>query len=287
MFFRHGADSEKPAAVRTRGTNDAQLKELRAKARRRLVGALVLVLAAVITVPWLFQEPVTDDTRAPAVVPATPTGLPPAPPSSSSSPASPDAGTSPGAVNPSAPAAGAEAAQGTVQPTQPAEPSAADAQQGGATAETAAPQPTSPAAEPVPAKPAPKASSAETRSAESASAGKPARKPPVERTDDGSVALALLSGKTPAKSSAPAKEAPGQGHYSLQVAAYVAEQDAQSRRDSLRQAGVTDAYVEKGQSAGRTVYRLRVGPFGSREAAQAAQARLRALGYQNGIISAN
>ena len=53
----------------------------------------------------------------------------------------------------------------------------------------------------------------------------------------------------------------------------------------LRQAGVTDAYVESGQSNGRTVYRLRVGPFSSHEAAQAAQARLRALGYQNGLIS--
>jgi DedD protein len=71
------------------------------------------------------------------------------------------------------------------------------------------------------------------------------------------------------------------------VAAYTTEKDAQSRRGSLRQAGVTDANVEKGQSAGRTVYRLRVGPFESHEAAQAAQARLRALGYQNGLISAN
>jgi DedD protein len=283
MFFRHGADSEKHAAVRTRGTNEAQLKELRAKARRRLIGALVLVLAAVIIVPWLFQEPVTDDTHAPAVVPATPPGLPPAPASSSGNPASPDTGTPAGAANPAAPVAGAQVAQGTVQP---AAPSSTDAQ-GGSTAETAAPAPASPAIEPAHSKPEPKTPSTETRPAESASAAKSARKPPVERTDDGSVALALLSGKSPPKSSAPAKAAPGQGRYFLQVAAYTVEQDAQSRRDSLRQAGVTDAYVEKGQSAGRTVYRLRVGPFGSHEAAQAAQARLRALGYQNGLISAN
>ncbi|WP_323028754.1 SPOR domain-containing protein [Castellaniella defragrans] len=83
----------------------------------------------------------------------------------------------------------------------------------------------------------------------------------------------------------PRASPPRGGRYYLQVAAYTTEQDAQARRDSLRQAGVTDAYVERGQSNGRTVYRLRVGPFGSHEAAQAAQARLRALGYQNGLIS--
>ncbi|TAN30682.1 MAG: SPOR domain-containing protein [Castellaniella sp.] len=283
MFFRHGADSENHAAVRTRGTNEAQLKELRAKARRRLIGALVLVLAAVVVVPWLFQEPVTDDTHAPAVVPATPAGLPPAPASPPSNPASPDAGTPAGAVNSTAPAADAQASQGTVQP---AAPSSTDGQ-GSSTAETAAPQPALPATEPAHPKPEPKTPSIETRPPESTSVAKSAKKPPVERTDDGSVARALLAGKSPAKSSAPAKSASGQGRYFLQVAAYTVEQDALSRRNSLRQAGVTDAYIEKGQSAGRTVYRLRVGPFGSHEAAQAAQARLRALGYQNGLISAN
>ncbi|KAB0597120.1 SPOR domain-containing protein, partial [Castellaniella defragrans] len=118
---------------------------------------------------------------------------------------------------------------------------------------------------------------------------RPADKPaaeraPAGRTDDGSVALALLAGKTPSAARSEAKPAAG-GRYYLQVAAYTTEQDAQARRDSLRQAGVSDAYVERGQSNGRTVYRLRVGPFGSHEAAQAAQARLRALGYQNGLIS--
>ncbi|MGB7482829.1 MAG: SPOR domain-containing protein, partial [Castellaniella sp.] len=100
----------------------------------------------------------------------------------------------------------------------------------------------------------------------------------------GSVALALLAGKTPPAAGSGARSA-AEGRDYLQVAAYTTEQDAQARRDSLHQAGVTDAYVERGQSNGRTVYRLRVGPFGSHEAAQAAQTRLRALGYQNGLIS--
>lgn len=288
MFFRHGADSEKRAPVRTRGTNEAQLKELRAKARRRLIGALALVLAAVIVVPWLFQEPVRDDLKAPVVVPATPAGLPPVAASASGSSSPADSVASSGTITAPAPGEGTSAAQGPMQPPQPPQPVAPSGSQqpSGAVSETSAPQPPVHDSEPAAAKPAPRTPATEERAAEPAPTPKPAKKP-AGRTDDGSVALALLAGKAPAKSAAPAKAASGAGRYFLQVAAYTTEQDAQSRRGSLRQAGVTDAYVEKGQSAGRTVYRLRVGPFESHEAAQAAQARLRALGYQNGLISAN
>ncbi len=120
-----------------------------------------------------------------------------------------------------------------------------------------------------------------------AATSSPTARKPAGRTDDGSVALALLEGRTPTTPPVAPKSSGNQGHFYLQVAAYSAEPDAQKRRDSLRQAGVTDAYVERGQSSGRTVYRLRVGPFGSHEAAQAAQARLRALGYQNSLIAGN
>jgi DedD protein len=290
MFFRQRTDSEKRPRART--SNEAQLKELRTKARRRLIGALVLVLAAVIIVPWLFQEPVTDDTHAPVVVPAAPAGLPPAAGAASSS----TPGTAPAG---NAPAPAEAGAQGTVQPPGSASTTSSDS---GSAAPAAAGSTARASGDDLdaavasvtrtPAKPAaPESRPAEpAKSAEpvksSTEPAKPAKKP-VERTDDGSVALALLAGKTPAKAApAPSKSAE-QGRYFLQVASYSVEQDAQSRRDSLRQAGVTDAYVERGQAAGRTVYRLRVGPFGSREAAQAAQARLRALGYQNGLISAN
>ncbi|MDY0308222.1 MAG: SPOR domain-containing protein [Castellaniella sp.] len=272
MFFRKGTETGQRAPARSTGT-EAQLRELRVKARRRLIGALALVLTAFIIVPWLFDEPVPDDAHAPIVVPAPVAGLPPAtdPPAMQ-----PDA--SGGAAQdpvPSAPAVGASPAVPPAAPDQPPAPAIA-----------AAPEPAP--AEPAPAPPEP------TREKPVADARKAADRPgtekpaaaraPVERTDDGSVALALLAGKTPPAASSGSRAATG-GRYYLQVAAYTTEQDAQARRDSLRQAGVTDAYVERGQSNGRTVYRLRVGPFGSHEAAQAAQARLRALGYQNGLIS--
>jgi DedD protein len=273
MLFGKGTESGKRPPTRNGGSSEAQLKALRSKARRRLIGALALVLAAVIVVPWLFEEPVTDDTahQAPIVIPTPPQGLPPAP-------------------EPAAAVADATPAEGTVQAADPAAASAAGTP-------ASVPQATGQVAGVTPAAPepsAPDASAGKPKPEPARTEPKPASKPSTphtitERTDDGSVALALLAGKAPPAASAAAAPAPaassGQGRYYLQVAAYASEQDAQSRRNGLQQAGITDAYVERGQSGGKTVYRLRVGPFGSHEAAQAAQARLRALGYQNGLIS--
>ncbi|WP_234041197.1 SPOR domain-containing protein [Advenella mandrilli] len=108
----------------------------------------------------------------------------------------------------------------------------------------------------------------------------------AERTDDGSRALALLEGRSPSvkpKSSTKVTS----GNYSLQIASYSSSKDAQDRREKLITSGVSNAYVQSAMVNGKQQYRLRVGPFNSREAAQAAQTRLRTLGYDNGFISSN
>jgi DedD protein len=111
----------------------------------------------------------------------------------------------------------------------------------------------------------------------------PATTPPVtaepRRTDDGSRALALLAGRTP---TAPAAES---GQFVVQVASYSTHNDANTRLDKLRSEGVSNAFVEQGAIEGKNVFRLRVGPFVSRDAAQAAQTRLRTLGYNTGFIT--
>ncbi|WP_415809003.1 SPOR domain-containing protein, partial [Bordetella muralis] len=122
-------------------------------------------------------------------------------------------------------------------------------------------------------------------------ATKPPVTPPKPRDDDGARALALLEGRSPSDTPAPAAPKPAapkpaaKGNFVLQIASYGAQADAQSRRTKLHQAGVTNAFVEQASVGGKQSYRLRVGPFPSREAAQAAQARLRTLGYDNGFIA--
>src|SRR5690606_10053014 len=114
------------------------------------------------------------------------------------------------------------------------------------------PEPAEPAPEPEQPKPVEKPEA----KPEPKPKPKPDPKPATERTDDGSVAMALLEGRSPASSSAPA--ASTKGNYILQIAAYTAEQDANVRRDRLVSSGVTNTYVEKASSSGKPTYRLRV-----------------------------
>ena len=237
----------------SRTSSEAQAAELRVRARRRLIGALVLVLTAVIFVPMLFDAPPEEDLPTPVVLPDA---IPPAP-------AEPQVALAPEPVPPTS---------GTVEV-----PAAAPAE----TSSSQAAAPESPPAEKPPAPAEAPAAKPEPRP-EPAKPAQPAR-PASERTDDGSVALALLEGRQPPRPSNSA--APAQaGNFILQVAAYTTEADAQSRREKLAAAGVTNAYVENAIANGKTAYRLRVGPFPTREAAEAAQARLRQLGYNNGLI---
>lgn len=263
------AQSSRRAAV----PSEVQAAELRGRARRRLAGAVALVLAAVIILPMVLDsqpEPVADN--IPIRVPERNTPFQPqVSEPQAAAPTEPSAPTDPAAV-----------------PTPPGvtsvPPVAAASNTPPATTHTTPPatQPAMPAVTPVtPPKPEvkPKPEPA-----------KPTTPPkPETRSDDGARALALLEGRN-APASAPKPDTPkpaaSKGNFVLQIAAYTTSEDAQSRRGKLHQAGVTNAFVEQATINGKQQYRLRVGPFPSREAAQAAQARLRTLGYDNGFIAA-
>ena len=232
------AQSSRRAAV----PSEVQAAELRGRARRRLAGAVALVLAAVIILPMVLDsqpEPVADN--IPIRVPERNTPFQPQV-------------SEPQVAAPETPAP-ADAAPAEPVP----EPPAVASVQPPATATPPAAQPATPPATP------PKQDS---------------------RSDDGARALALLEGRAEPAPKPAAKPAATKGNFVLQIAAYTTSEDAQSRRSKLHQAGVTNAFVEQATINGKQQYRLRVGPFPSREAAQAAQARLRTLGYDNGFIAA-
>lgn len=248
------ASSGRRNAART--SSEAQAAELRIRARRRLIGALVLVLTAIVFVPMLFDSAPEEDLPTPVVLPDA---IPPVPaePNVALAPEQPrtaGSGTIEAAPQMAAPAKPERPAEAGTQPAPSAQPAAGEPP-------ASKPERHAEYPKPAPARPAP---------AE-----------PVARSDDGAVALAILEGRTP--SQAPAAK-PSSGSFVLQVAAYTTEADAQSRREKLVAAGVTNAYVETATANGKTAYRLRVGPFPTRDAAEAAQARLRQLGYNNGLI---
>ncbi len=272
LFSRNesaAAETGRRPVSRSSQSSEAQASDLRGRARRRLIGALALVLAAVIIVPMLFDSSAPPDQVAstPVVVPAI---VPPPPPEANVALAPTEPG--PGDANGAPPASEAPASGGAAGDVAGALPDAVTPAQPSPQAST---QP--PASEPAAgAKPKPVDKPADKP------AVKHEPKPSANRSDDGSVAIALLEGRSPGKkAAAPAAK----GEFILQIAAYTSDKDAQTRRDRLVSSGVTNTYVENAVSNGKTTYRLRVGPFPTREAAQAAQARLRALGYDNGFIS--
>jgi DedD protein len=244
-------------------SSEAQAAELRGRARRRLAGAVALILAAVIVLPMLLDsEPVPVANDIPIRIPDRNAPYQP----QLSPPVLADAGNSSEATT-------------TTPSTPPTTPPPAAAPSHSHSAPAAPSVVTPPAAPPA-------APAVVTRPPVQAPPPPPPKPTPSQRDDDGARALALLEGRSP--SDAPAKPAPKpvtKGNFVLQIASYGAQADAQSRRSTLHQAGVTNAFVEPVTINGKQQYRLRVGPFPSREAAQAAQARLRTLGYDNGFIA--
>ena len=279
LFSRKdGATPRKPAArPRPSVSSEAQAAELRVRARRRLAGAVALVLAAVVVLPMLLdaeRQPVPDN-----IAIRIPDRNSPFQPSLSEPPASePDSGSGGPVQDVAAPAAVAAAA--TASSLVAAPPASSPSMSAPSPAAKAEPKP-----EP---KPDPKvkpdaASKAEARAQANA---------PSSRTDDGARALALLEGRPTASATPPTGSAPPavkpqeKGNFVVQAASLDTAADAQGQRDKLTAAGLSNAFVDGPVAVnGKQKYRVRVGPFPSREAAQAAQTRLRTLGFGGAFIA--
>jgi DedD protein len=254
-------------------TADAQYDELKRKARRRLVGAVVLALAAAVFVPMLLESderPLGDDVsvRIPPVDQGkfvnrlnAPAGTPPA--STRTAPSKSDAGATvpaPGAAATSAPGT---AGSGGAAASAPA--SATDAGKG-ASAPSGSATPRSDAAAPH----------ADTAAPHAAAAPPPSPVP------------------TPAKAAAaPAKPAPDAavkaapakaGGYVVQLAAFSDDKGANALANRLRKSG-HPAFTEPVTTSRGTLWRVRVGPYATRDEANTARDKLKREG-QNGIVAA-
>lgn len=293
--------------------NERELKEQRIKSRNRLIGSVILVLAAIIILPMILKtgdKSTSTESSAPLIKPGSSIG---------------QGGlvveSSPGVQTPVDPQLGTESAEqgeeGVAIAEGAATPEGEEAEMPLAVAE-GLPEGEDEAAQDI-ASDVSIAESTASQSAEQEAAArerdeqeaaererakqqaraeqqkqqeqtKPATQKPKsqiadkKRTDDGSKALAILEGRTPpATNQAPA--ASTSGEFSLQVASYTSANDARTQRERLRSSGVTNAYVQSATVNGKQVFRLRVGPFSTKEAAQAAQTRLRALNFSDSFVT--
>ena len=244
-----------PRAASTAAAADTDdIEAARLRARRRLVGALVLLIAGVIAFPLVFetqprpigaQTAVEPGSRAVATAPApAPAASRPAPVDRASLAPPPDAGIE-AAAPASATAAVSTSVLAPVLPTPPA--------------------PASSAAAPAPAASTP---------ARAAPVAKPASAPA-----DGVAAKALLE-STPSDTAA----LPGSGRFVVQVGAYAAAAPMKDVRAKVEKLGLK-TYTQVIENAEGKRTRLRVGPFATRAEAEAAGAMLKAAGLPANLLS--
>lgn len=245
------------------------------RARRRLIGAVALVLAAVIGLPMVLDSeprpvaqdieitiPSKDAARQPRRLPAA-AALDPA--EQIIEPVDESVVKKVAAVTPADKKDGS--APATVAPASTAKPAnAALVAEGKGTQAQAVSK--------VEAKP-------EAR-AEAQVAAKSEPKPHASEDKEAARARAILEGKPAAAADKPqADKKPGK--YMIQVAALTSQEKVTELRNKLKAAGIS-SQTQKVPAAGGERTRVRVGPFASKEEAEKMRARLVKLGLNGSLV---
>jgi DedD protein len=283
LFSRKDSSAPRkpPGRPRPSVSSEAQAAEFRTRARRRLAGAVALVLAAVVVLPMLLDSepaPLSDK-----VVIKIPDRNSPFQPQVNTANLNSVSNTASGAVEP------VPLPDSSLKQEQEPKVSSSTGNSNNASSAETVVNKTSTQTGKVESKTDPKLDSKTEAKSTSPSDSKSAIK---TRSDDGAVALALLEGRNsptslpgPGATNAPVK-APTKGNFVVQAASLDTQADAQGQRDKLIASGVSNAFVDGPVDvAGRQKFRVKVGPFSSREAAQAAQTRLRTLGFGGAFIA--
>jgi DedD protein len=276
------------------GSVPSAVQAARVQARRRLVGALVLLLVGIVAFPLLFEtqpRPVALDipiqtpngsVQAPAPVANATPARQPLPPSvvveaPVDAPAS-AVGLAPVVAPASAPGPARAVGQAPLEIERELPPKPVAKASAPAVAEAKRPDPKT--AEPKASGPA---------------AARATLKPPP---DDGSRARALLDDKpaasaataspttaTPPANGAAAASAAKGGRYVVQVGAYTDTTALREARQKVEKLGLkTYTQVVEGGDAGKRT-RVRVGPFETREEAERTAARVKAQGLPTAILA--
>lgn len=254
--FRRGQPS---AAAAGSGAQTESVEAMRKRAKHRLIGAVVLVLAGVVGFPLLFDtqpRPVAVD--IPIEIPAKNGVKPLVMPASANTPAAPAASST-------------EAGKVTVAPPAsltPREEIITDKQASPTAA--AAPPAVKSEAKPEPA-PEPKV------------VAKPAAAPAPG--DDGARAKALLDGKAAAAAAVPkTASADAEGRHVVQVGAFADADKAKEVRQKLERAGLK-TYTQVAETKDGKRIRVRVGPFGSKADADKAASKIKTLDLPAAVLT--
>jgi DedD protein len=254
---------------------DLAVDELKRRARRRLIGAIVLALAAAVILPLLLEQepkPLGDDVSV--QIPPVDEGrfvnrltgrasdakgaaksdarpLPKAPPPRSEVPP-----VAPPSEAASAPPTAAESAVATPPATNvpPPRKSVSEAEQkvlagAGNASVVAKADPAPPVAPPAP--------------------------PPA----------AVAPAPAPLPATPPAAAPSGQG-FAVQLAAFTDDKGANALAAKLKKAGYASTYTEPVETSRGTLWRVRVGGFATRPDADAARAKLKSDGWNGLVVSA-
>ncbi len=301
---KRGKDDARAAAAAQPDPQAQSEETLRVRARRRLIGAVALVLTGVVVFPLIFEtQPKPVASSMSLVIPSqTSASIMPAP-----------AGSVPvvdakaaAAVAESAPKSASESQAAAPKPLEPTAPQTAVASKPVATvapvAVVEAPRaPPAPTEVPKPTQAPTQAPTqkAGTSTAQVAATAHPKPQPSKHAIASARQALAALEGKQPdqittaqaeaaiaqsGQGSGASSHAPNSARYVIQAGAYADTKAAHEVRVKIEHAGFKTYTQVVDTQAGKRI-RVRIGPFASREQADKALARIKALGLSAVVLT--
>lgn len=267
-FRRAGASSATSAAS---GAQTESVEVIRRRAKHRLIGASVLVLAGIIGFPLLFDtqpRPIAVD--IPIDIPGKNAVKPLTPPARQDAAVLPATAPSVAVATATTPAAEKIAAASSLAPKEEIITEKTEKSE----KRPVAPVPATQSAIKTEAKPEPKpVVKAEV---------KPDPKP-AAGADDGARAKALLEGQSAAAASTPASAAT-EGRMVVQVGAFADAGKAREARLKLEKAGLK-TYTQVAETKDGKRIRVRVGPFATKAEADKAASKIKSLDLPASILT--